>query len=76
MSDEEEIEFCMILMRSDDPTKFNIFPMPSKHCHCKNSDKKHFSMYGRYNKDRTNMVPSSDEDVKRFTEYCENIKKE
>ena len=70
--EEEEMEFCMIVTKNkNDPEKLQIFPLPQKHCHCRNTDKKHFSMYGRFNKERTTMTPSSQEDVDAFVEYCE-----
>ena len=70
---EEEMEFCMIPMKSKEEGKFDIFPLPQKHCHCRNTKEKHFSMYGKFNKERTSMIPSSEIDVEAFTKYCENL---
>ena len=74
--EEEEIEFCMIPMKGEKDSKFSIFPLPQKHCHCRKGTEKHFSMYGKFNKERTTMIPSSQEDVEAFTKYCEGLNKE
>lgn len=72
MSTLEEIAFCMIPLK-DPKGNVSIFPLPSEKCHCAKLEQKHFSLYGRYNEDKTQMTPSSQEDVKRLEEYYLNI---
>ena len=67
----EEISFCMVPVRVGD--KFNIFPIPCSKCHCKNSDKKHFEILGRYNEDKTQMIPVSQLDVENLEEYVKSL---
>ena len=40
--EEQEMEFCMIVMHSKESSKFDIFPLPQKHCHCRDTKEKHF----------------------------------
>uniref|UniRef100_A0A6C0LJ93 Uncharacterized protein n=1 Tax=viral metagenome TaxID=1070528 RepID=A0A6C0LJ93_9ZZZZ len=70
----EDISFCMIPVPTDGD-KFHVIPHPTEHCHCKNSDKKHFALYGKFNEDRTAMIPSSEDDVKALEDYCKNLNK-
>ena len=67
---DDEIEFCMIPIQQPGCDKFIIYPKPTEYCHCRQGDKKHFSMYGKFNEDRTSMVPNNSEDVKAFERYC------
>ena len=70
---EEEMEFCMIPIKNGDSNELVIYPLPQKHCHCRDGNVEHFSMYGRFNKDRTTMIPSSQDDVEAFDRYKASI---
>ena len=74
MSDVEvkEEEFCLIPMKIQNG-QISIFPLPQKVCHCRNSEKKHFSMYGHFNKEKTQMIPSNQEDMENFEKYCKEL---
>lgn len=74
MSVQEEIAFCMIPIK-DKEGNLSIFPLPSDHCHCKTSDKKHFSLYGKFNEEKTEMTPTNQEDITRLEEYYKELTK-
>ena len=67
-----ELIFCMIPTKKSDG-KFNIYPLPQKYCHCQDTETKHFAMYGKYNDDKTNMIPTNVEDMEKLEEYCKQL---
>ena len=71
MSSEED-QFCMIVMGKKDG-KFQIFPMLSSKCHCNNLETKHFQLYAKYTENKDGIIPTNEEDIKSFEEYCKKL---